>query len=180
MAVQHATVPIGSHRSDTEGLVFQVRLLVEIAARAMSPAINDFYTVIICADSIATAMTKHIDTWVPDGQWPVYEHDSRVELPGQDFACLFEDPLAAFRQAACEYPSVSIRMIGNLARVAACGDATCDPAGLRGFVAGHARLLADHAASRATHGHDRRAIEAAYDEHAPVWSGQSRGIDTAA
>ncbi|QDH34285.1 DUF2254 family protein [Porphyrobacter sp. YT40] len=157
-------VPIGDYRSDGQGTVFRVRLLVEIAARALSPAINDFYTALACADALMVVMREHRHTWVGENQLACWAHDPRVELPGQDFASLFGDPLAAFRQAAADYPSVSIRMIDNVARLIAATEA---PDALHsqwhGWLADQVRAIAGHALSRAQHEADRRAIAARLD-----------------
>jgi uncharacterized membrane protein len=151
-------ISIGDFRSDGQGAVFQVRLLVEVAARALSPAVNDFYTALAACDRMTTAMLGQADIWIDDGKVPVYADETRIELPGQDFRGLFDDPLDALRQAACEYPSVSIRMIDNYARLLAALPARCDSADLRAFVTQKARELADHAADRATAEVDRAAI----------------------
>ena len=50
------TVAIGDFRSSVQSTVYQVRLLVEVASRALSPGINDFYTALACADQLAAAM----------------------------------------------------------------------------------------------------------------------------
>ena len=57
-------IGIGSYRSDAQGAVFEIRLLVEIAARALSPAINDFYTAITCADKLAAVIESQKETWI--------------------------------------------------------------------------------------------------------------------
>ncbi|WP_379922531.1 DUF2254 family protein [Erythrobacter sp. R86502] len=152
-------VPVDDFRSDGQGTVFRIRLLVEIAARALSPAINDFYTALTCSDALMLVMRDHRSTWINDNRTACWAPDSRLELPGQDFASLFGDPLAAFRQAACDYPSVSIRMIDNLARLIGMEDQTTEASPHRNaWLAAQARLLADHAISRAQHDADRHSI----------------------
>ena len=160
--------PIGPYRSSNQGVVFHVRLLVEIGARALSPAINDFYTAITCADKLASIMRSQADTWVAPDAEPALECDRHIELPGQDFRGLFDDPLSAFRQAACQYPSVTIRMIGNYGRVAhdLRRHGHSDD-GLPGFLRLLARQLADHGASVAQYEHDINDIEKTFDAAFP-------------
>ncbi|GAB5352896.1 DUF2254 family protein [Qipengyuania sp. 483] len=110
-------IPIGKFRSNTQGAVFQIRLLVEIAARALSPAVNDFYTALAAVDALTEVASGHCRNWVDEGNVPVSLDYPSIALPGQDFRGLFEDPLAALRQAAADYPSVSIRIIGNVQRL---------------------------------------------------------------
>ena len=153
------SIPVGPFRSDSQGSVFQIRLLVEIAARALSAAVNDFYTALAAADALAEIMVRHADNWVGEERMPVSRNHPAFELPGQDFAGLFDDPLNAFRQAAADYPSVSIRMISNYGRIVAlCGE----EAGLARFLREKARALCEHAAARAQVGRDRDDIEGAF------------------
>ena len=157
-------IPIGPFRSDSQGLVFQVRLLVEISARALSPAVNDFYTALTCADKLAKVMRSQVSTWVSAGCTPCLGEEDWLELPGQDFRSIFEDPLSAFRQAAADYPSVSIHMIRNYGRVAAWHrDTAQDPDGEFGdFMRTLASDLRDHATIQATLDKDRADIAKAF------------------
>lgn len=160
-------IPIGSFRSNSQGAVFQIRLLVEIAARALSPAVNDFYTALAVADALTEVIVGHRETWVDHGAMPVIGQSQTFELPGQDFRGLFQGPLAAFRQAAADYPSVAIHMIRNYRRI-------CDilfanavevrREGLINFLYDEAKSLSEHAAARAQHDADREHILTAFDE----------------
>ena len=158
---------IGDFRSDGQGTVFRIRLLVEIAARALSPAVNDFYTALSAGDRIVAAMAGQRDSWIGDDCIPVWHEDERFELPGQDFRGLFEDPLAAFRQAACQYPSVSIRMIDNYARLANHARDDGAPDGFFDFIRDTARQLADHACQVTDFPHDRADIAQALERGFP-------------
>ena len=154
-------LPIGPYRSNSQGVVFQVRLMVEIAARALSPAVNDFYTAITAADDLAAAMAHHAPLWIAEDKTAGYEPAPRIELPGQDFRGLFEDPLAAFRQSAADYPPVAIRMIDNYARL--CERlADREQHGLVAFLTDRARELRDHAMANAEQECDARAIADAF------------------
>lgn len=153
-----SSIPIGPFRSDSQGPVFQIRLLVEIAARALSPGINDFYTAMAAADALVEVMASHCDNWVENGHVPVSATAPRLELPGQDFRGLFEDPLAAFRQAAANYPSVSIRMIGNIERILHLRSAAGDRTGFGEFLRGYAEGLHEHAMVHAELNSDRTAL----------------------
>ncbi|MBB3032615.1 DUF2254 family protein [Alteriqipengyuania lutimaris] len=152
------SIPIGPFRSDSQGSVFQIRLLVEIAARALSPAVNDFYTALAAADALTQVMLRHGANWVDEGQMPVSSAHPGFELPGQDFRGLFDDPLDAFRQAAADYPSVAIRMIANYGRIVALCDGN---SGLVSFLREKARELCEHAVACAEVERDRHDIEAA-------------------
>lgn len=151
-------IPIDDYRSDAQGSVFRIRLLVEIAARALSPALNDFYTAITCADAMLIAMRGHHECWTDEGMVPGWKADPRIELSGQDFASLFGDPLAALRQAACDNPVVAIRLIENYHRLARAYHADHVMGGFIEFLFKHASDLADHASMRAQIEVDAQAI----------------------
>ena len=157
-----AAIPVGDFRSDGQGAVFRIRLLVEIAARALSPATNDFYTAIACADRLAYALLHHRESWVDEAAMPCAIDDPAIELPGEDLRGLFEDPLNAFRQSACRYPSVSIPMIDNYARVAAAISAENRSGELAAFLRAMAHELAEHAAGSAQFDRDKQGIRAAF------------------
>ena len=150
-------IPIGSFRSNAQSTVFQVRLLVEVAARALSPGINDFYTALACADRLTFAMATQSALWVDEGKVPAYADHPDFAVPGQDFLGLFGKPMQEFRQSAANYPSVAIRMIENYVRL--CEQA--DNAGLCAFYEEQARDLARHAAELASFDKDAAAIRAA-------------------
>lgn len=171
------SIPIGPFRTGAQSTVFEIRLLVEVAIRAMSPGINDQYTAITCADRIAHALYGQAATWIdqpsdPDATaMPVYEKAPHFELPGQDMRNLFEDPLATFRQSAISYPAVTIRMIGNYRRVA---DRLRNDGGsgqLIAFLFAKAKILADHAIAETRFDQDRQdiadALERFRQEHGP-------------
>ena len=161
--LRHA-IPVGGFRSDGQGAVFQIRLLVEIAARALSPAVNDFYTALTCADRLGAAILGQRDNWVDHDRMPLFVDNRDYQLPGQDFRGLFEDPLSAFRQAACQYPSVAIRMIDNYARISSI---VCEEGQSRefaDFLRHLARELRDHAAAVTTFDGDKEDIMQAFDD----------------
>ncbi|MXP24554.1 DUF2254 domain-containing protein [Altererythrobacter indicus] len=154
-------IAIGDYRSNGQGPVFEIRLLVEIAARALSPGINDFYTALTSVDALTDAMAGQADNWVDEGLTPHHAEISHFELPGQDFAGLFAAPLAQLRQAAADYPAVSVRMIDNYTRLIRQfrqGDA---PLGLMVFLNNKAERLATHTISKAELDADRDDLMAA-------------------
>ena len=150
-------IPIGRFRGDEEGSAFHIRLLVEIACRALSPAINDLYTALACADRIADAMQGHERLWVPHGQVAKSVDDARIELPGMDFRGLYDNPTKALRQAAADYPAMAIRLIENYGRVAR----SIDTPELADFLHRKAQRMADHAIARAAIAADKDDVRTA-------------------
>ena len=156
------SIPLGDFRSGAQSTVFEVRLLVEIAARALSPGINDFYTALACTDRLATAMAGQAENWIDAGMAPCWVDDPRFELPGQDFRGLFDAPLDQFRQAAADYPSVSIRMIENFGRLHALLERDGAPRGLRDYLRQHAQEICQHAMANAEQDRDRDDVNTAF------------------
>ena len=159
--VLHA-IPIGPFRSSSQGAVYQSRLLVEIAARALSPAINDFYTAIAAVDGLVELAMGHRDNWVDDGLAPASEAYPNIELAGRDFRALFEDPLAALRQSAADYPPVAIRIIGNLEQFLKVGDTPAP--GLCAFLQTYVVTLHEHARARCETDYDRQSLDRALSQ----------------
>ena len=152
-------IPIGSFRSDSQGAVFQIRLLVEIAARALSPAVNDFYTALAAVDAVVEIASGHCSNWVDEGQVPVSSKHGQIALPGQDFRGMFDAPLAALRQAAAPYPSVSIRLLDNLGRFIR--NYCTESAGLAAYVRAYGEQVHRQARAQCEIDYDREALDRA-------------------
>lgn len=107
-------------------------------------------------------MAGHAGRWVAPNCMPVLAADHRIEVPGQDFHGLFDDPLAALRQAAASYPSIAIRLIDTYAGVVKVS--TQANPGFADHLAALALAMKDHAIALAEHDSDRAAIARAYAE----------------
>lgn len=154
------SMPIGLFRSDAEGVAFRMRLLVEIAARVLSPPVNDFYSALAAADSLGRVLRAQSGRWINEDKVAALVDHPAFEVIGQDRAALFTHPLSSLRQAAASYPSVAIRLIETCAQVAA--TAAAEP-GFASYLRRQAAELADHVAVTAGYDGDRRAIRAAYE-----------------
>jgi uncharacterized membrane protein len=110
----HAT---GSHRTLTQDLSFAVDQLVEIAIRALSPAVNDTFTAITCIDWLGDALCNISDRWRPV---PVHRDDAghvRVITVDVSYRRLVERAHDKIRQASRAMPAVMIRQLDGLAKV---------------------------------------------------------------
>ena len=148
-----------SFRSDTSGPVFEANLLVEVAARALSPAVNDFYTALSCCDQLANMMAAALHEPQSARWWPDQDGVPRLELPRERVTHFMDGPLKALRQAAAPYPSVSIHLIELLGRLPIPSAARDEQ--LRRFLLRHAAAFADHAEACATLDEDRADLAAA-------------------
>lgn len=152
-------IACAQYRNDTKAPLFETNLLVEVAARALSPGINDFYTALACCDRLASilaaaARVHCLPQWLVDD-----EGTPRLELPRERVTLFMDGPLKALRQAAAPYPSVTIHMIELIGRLPLPGDADED---LRGFLLRHAEAMAEHGRARAEVDRDRAEIASAW------------------
>jgi uncharacterized membrane protein len=110
----HAT---GPHRTLTQDLSFAVDQLVEIAIRALSPAVNDTFTALACIDWLGDGLCKLAQRWNPQ----VVHRDAtgwvRVIIVTPSFRRLVERAHDKIRQASRAMPAVMIRQLDGLAKI---------------------------------------------------------------
>ncbi len=112
----HAT---GPHRTLTQDLSFAVDQLVEIAIRALSPAVNDTFTAIACIDWLGDALCDIADRWRPATVHRDAAGHVRVITVTVSFRRLVERAHDKIRQASRAMPAVMIRQLDGLAKVMA-------------------------------------------------------------
>jgi uncharacterized membrane protein len=112
----HAT---GPHRTLTQDLSFAVDQLVEIAIRALSPAVNDTFTALACIDWLGDGLSKIADRWRPAAVHRDGAGHVRVITVTVSFRRLAERAHDKIRQASRGMPAVMIRQLDALAKVMA-------------------------------------------------------------
>jgi uncharacterized membrane protein len=110
----HAT---GSYRTLTQDLSFAVDQLVEIAIRALSPAVNDTFTALACIDWLGDALCKVAINWQPNAVHRDATGRVRVITVTVGFRRLVERAHEKIRQASRGMPAVMIRQLEALAKV---------------------------------------------------------------
>jgi uncharacterized membrane protein len=110
----HAT---GSHRTLTQDLSFAVDQLVEIAIRALSPAVNDTFTALACIDWLGAGLSKLADGWRPNTVHRDASGAVRVIAVTVSFGRLVERAHEKIRQASRAMPAVMIRQLDALTKV---------------------------------------------------------------
>jgi hypothetical protein len=112
-------VVLGPKRTPTQDVEFSIHALVEIAARALSPGINDPRTAMTCIDRL-TAALAHMMRF---GERSPLIHDRDGTLRLITKPTTFEEALdAAFsqiRQAANGHVSILLRLIEGMIELAA-------------------------------------------------------------
>ncbi len=107
----------GPHRTLAQDLTFAIDQLVEIAIRALSPAVNDTFTAMTCIDWLSDGLCKISSRWDPrvihrDGLGHV-----RVIAAEVRYDRFVERAFDKIRQAGRSMPAVLIRQLDGLARV---------------------------------------------------------------
>ena len=150
---------IGPHRTLTQDVGLAVDQLVEIALRALSPAVNDTFTALNCVDWIGTVLSQVTVRPLPEGVYRDGQGQIRLIDPVITFEQLVKRAFDKVRQAGTGNPAVLIRQLENLERIIRC---TRNPAG-RALLLHHASMIL-HAGERSVpEPHDRLDVRAAYD-----------------
>jgi uncharacterized membrane protein len=107
----------GPNRTLVQDLAFAVDQLVEIAIRALSPAVNDTFTALTCIDWLGESLCKITTQWHPvrlhrDSHGFVRVIMAQVGYPG-----LVERAFEKIRQASRGMPAVMIRQLEALTNI---------------------------------------------------------------
>jgi uncharacterized membrane protein len=107
----------GSSRTLAQDLSFAVDQLVEIALRALSPAVNDTFTALTCIDWLGDSLCRVTTRWHP----PHVHRDShgyvRVITADVSYRGLVERAFEKIRQAGRGMPAVMIRQLEALTKI---------------------------------------------------------------
>ncbi len=111
-------IQIGPHRVMSQDPEFGLYQIVEIAIRALSPAVNDTFTGIACVDCIGDALRIILGSPPCDGCWYDKEGQLRLTEPALKFERLVKVSFDQIRQASTDTPAVLIRMLTTMKRLA--------------------------------------------------------------
>ncbi len=109
----------GPYRTLSQDVSFGIDQLVEIAIRALSPAVNDPFTAMTCIDWLGENLCKIVTGWHPAR---VYRDDQgfiRVIAAEPSYERLVQRSFEKIRQSSLGMPAVMIRMLEALARIMA-------------------------------------------------------------
>jgi uncharacterized membrane protein len=114
LAKAHVT---GPHRTLMQDPVFAIDQLVEIAIRALSPAVNDTFTALTCIDWLSAGLSRVSRRTLVEGVYR--DRFGRVRLIEFDpsYARMVNRAFDKIRQAARGMPAVIIRMLDALSTV---------------------------------------------------------------
>jgi uncharacterized membrane protein len=114
LALGHVT---GAYRTLAQDISFGFDQLVEIALRALSPAVNDTFTALTCVDWIADCLCRISTSWHPQRIRRDTEGQIRVIAYQADFDRLVERAFDTIRQASTGMPAIMIRQLDALTKI---------------------------------------------------------------
>ena len=119
-AIVAQSIQIGRQRTLKQDLEFGIAQLVEIALRALSPAINDTFTGLTCIDWLGDELRAFASVTQDSGACFGHGGSSTIRLvwPPLRLARLTGAAFNQIRQAGSGSPAVSIRLLQTFTRVA--------------------------------------------------------------
>jgi uncharacterized membrane protein len=132
---------IGPTRTLQQDVEFGVIQLVDIALRALSPAVNDPSTAISCIDQLSSILIMWCGRAPPPTVLCDPPHVPRVQVPWIDLEGLLSTAFDQIRHYATADLAVNLRLLRAMADIAA----TTDRTDLRKAMADRARLLVERA-----------------------------------
>jgi uncharacterized membrane protein len=109
----------GPHRTLAQDLAFAIDQLVEIAIRALSPAVNDTFTALTCIDWLSDGLCKISAGWNPTLVHRDEQGNVRVIAADVRYERFVERACDKIRQASRGMPAVMIRQLDALSKVIA-------------------------------------------------------------
>lgn len=104
----------GPHRTLTQDPVFAIDQLVEIAIRALSPAVNDTFTALTCIDWLSAGLSEISSRVLDEGVYRDRAGHVRLIEFNPSYARMVNRSFDKVRQAGRAMPAVIIRMIDAL------------------------------------------------------------------
>ena len=111
-------IRLGRHRLLKQDSEFGIAQVVEIAIRALSPAVNDTFTGVACVDWVGDALLLAADAPPLDPCWHDEAGKLRLHVRPLRLDRLVKMGFDQIRQAGADNPAVSIRILDTIARIA--------------------------------------------------------------
>ncbi len=149
----------GSHRTLTQDVSFGIDQLVEIAIRALSPAVNDTFTAMTCIDWLGDNLCKIVSQWHPARIHRDNQGFIRVIAAQPGYERLVQRAFEKIRQASLGMPAVMIRQLEALAKITA----DTSSAGQRHVLLEQAAMIQRASERSVTEGADRADVRLRYE-----------------
>ena len=149
----------GLHRTPVQDIEYAVDQLVEVAARALSPGINDPFTAMTCLEWLGVALIQVGQRQIPSAAHFDQESHLRLISDVTDYAGIAAAVLNQIRLYGSTSMAVITRMLDVIARVATELKRPEDREVLRG----HTEAIREDGLRGAKNDRDKHDIELAYD-----------------
>jgi uncharacterized membrane protein len=144
----------GPHRTLSQDAVFAIDQLVEIAIRALSPAVNDTFTALTCIDWLTDGLCLVSRRHLTDG---VHRDDTgqiRLIEPAPSYSRIVNRACDKVRQAGRGMPAVLIRQMDGMGKVLA----VCESAEQRQVLLRQVEMIARAGEVDIAEANDRRDL----------------------
>ncbi len=115
LAKAHVT---GPHRTLMQDPVFAIDQLVEIAIRALSPAVNDTFTALTCIDWLSAGLSRVSGRTLAEGVYRDRFHRVRLFETDPSYSRMVNRAFDKICQSSRGMPAVIIRMLDSLTSIA--------------------------------------------------------------
>jgi uncharacterized membrane protein len=157
-------VSLGRHRVLAQDSEFGIAQIVEIAIRALSPAVNDTFTGVACVDWAGDALLALAEGPPCDGCWYDKHGKLRLRLRPLPLERLVRMAFDQIRQASADNPAVLIRILDTIRRIAPRMKGEAEKRALRD----EADAVREAASSRVLVELDKSDVEAAWQRAQPL------------
>ncbi|SDD59503.1 Uncharacterized membrane protein [Algoriphagus faecimaris] len=110
----HDQFVIGKTKTAQQDLEYSIHQMVEIAARALSPGVNDPYTAISCIDNLSSTLSYLADVKFPSQYRFDQDQNLRIIADTLDFEGVMDAAFNQIRQFSIGSPAVIIRLMEAL------------------------------------------------------------------
>jgi uncharacterized membrane protein len=164
---------VGNERNEQQDVEFPINQLVEVALRAISPAVNDPFTAIRCIDRIGAGLSRLAQQEFPSP----YRYDKqgtlRLIAEGITFEALVDSAFNQIRRYAQSDAAVTIRLLEAIATIAS----TTGNAKQRAALRRHAEMIQRGSREGLSEELDRQAVKQQYDQVISKLAQQSHQIE---
>jgi uncharacterized membrane protein len=150
---------VGPNRTLTQDLGFAIDQLVEIAIRALSPAVNDTFTALNCIDWLGDCLCRAVAEPLPDGIYRDRRGIVRLVEPVITIERLVKGATDQIRQAGSGTPAVLIRQLENFSKVLEAARTSEQ----RNIVLRHAEMILHGSEETVPEAADRRDVRTSYE-----------------
>jgi uncharacterized membrane protein len=162
----------GPHRTLMQDPVFAIDQLVEIAIRALSPAVNDTFTALTCIDWLSAGLSQVSSRTLSEGVYRDRFHRVRLIETDPSYARMVNRAFDKIRQASRGMPAVLIRMLDALTSIASETSAS----GQRGVLMRQAKMILQSAEETVDQANDLEDVRLRYRRLTAV-AASSEGTD---